>query len=263
MNKHHKPHRSILTEKKIQKIEWSFEDIDEVFVIGGDGTLFHTVNMLPDLDLPINIVPNGLGNDFAKNLNIKKNNGLMESLIISDRTIETDAGFCNGQYFLNGMGMGMDGEVVWQKNNQKFWFRTPLIYSYLVFKKLFGYDERTINYKIDGTDYQKKLLLLTVANGTTFGGGFQITPNANVSDGYFEICEITSVSRFRRFLEIHRLGLGTHDSQKEVRFLRAKEIFIEGQPDLKFHLDGESFQGESLQISMVPKKFKFKIPAPS
>lgn len=47
-------------------------DIDIVFILGGDGTVNELINgvMKYDLDLPIGIIPGGTFNDFTKTLNL-------------------------------------------------------------------------------------------------------------------------------------------------------------------------------------------------
>src|SRR5213082_1967204 len=46
--------------------EWpeSWEDVTEIWIIGGDGTLNYFINHYPHLDLPLALFEGGSGNDF-------------------------------------------------------------------------------------------------------------------------------------------------------------------------------------------------------
>ena len=48
------------------------DDVTDVVVIGGDGTLNATGNAIHGRDVILNIIPAGTGNDFVKNLELGK-----------------------------------------------------------------------------------------------------------------------------------------------------------------------------------------------
>ncbi len=83
----------------------------EVWVIGGDGTLNYFLNFYNNITIPIVIFKGGTGNDFAWKLygNVSVNAQIVKVLGAKPQSV--DAAECNGRKFINGVGIGFDGEV--------------------------------------------------------------------------------------------------------------------------------------------------------
>lgn len=136
-------------------------------------------------------------------------------------------------------------------------------YLYRVLAILSSYQEKQLSFSIDGREITRKVLLLTVANGTTFGGGFKLTPQALPDDGLLEICLIEKIAPFRRFLHIGKLGAGKHGSIKEVHFFKGKEIKIaateKNEGKQWMHIDGELMGQPPFDIKIVPQALKVRV----
>ncbi|MEO9483028.1 MAG: diacylglycerol kinase family protein [Ekhidna sp.] len=270
--------RKRLTEKlKDQNLEYKVFDTNEtksatktvskyldkaftdLIIIGGDGTINESINGL-NLDIPVSIVPAGTGDDFIKNLNIGKTQEERIQTAINGEIIRIDLGQCNTRKFVNGVGIGFDGQIVEDMVSK----RVPLLkghaaYYYHVLRILGGYRERNFKFSMDGSQpLEKELILLTIGNGTTFGGGFKLMPEAKIDDGLLEICEIGKISGLRRFLNINKLSGGTHGNLKEVCFHKTKEISIEGNNRLFAHIDGERMGQPPFEIKVLPKALRVR-----
>ena len=227
------------------------ETFTDLIIIGGDGTINESVNGLK-FDIPVGIIPAGTGDDFVKNVSLGKSKKEIIETAINGKISKIDLGLCNDRKFVNGVGIGFDGQIVEDMASKRVGFLTGhAAYYYHVLRILGGYKERTFKYHLDGKPYEKDLILLTVGNGTTFGGGFKLMPNARINDGFLEICEIGIVSPGRRFLNIIRLSNGTHGSLKEVKFHQVKEILIEANDRLYAHIDGEQFGKPPFKITLL------------
>lgn len=239
--------------------EFLDESFTDLIIIGGDGTINESVNGLK-YDIPVSILPAGTGDDFIKNLSIGKTLDEQIRTAIDGEIKPIDLGQCNDRKFVNGVGIGFDGQIVEDMASK----RVPLLkghaaYYYHVLRILGGYRERLFNYQIDGQSYKKDLILLTVGNGTTFGGGFKLMPEAKIDDGLLEICEIGKVSGLRRFLNINKLSGGTHDSLKEVNFYKSKRVFIDKNSMLYAHIDGERMGQPPFEIRILPRALRLRV----
>ena len=234
--------------------------IDEVFVMGGDGTLNYVVKEVHSLDMPIAIVSNGTGNDSVKSLHGELDFKKQVEIAINGKLNSFDLGICNDRYFVNGVGIGFDGEVVKEmirKGNKQ---GRHIDYLVTALKILAGFKEKNVHFSLDKNRFERKILLMTISNGTTFGGGFIINPFAKPDDGRLDICLINEISPIRRFKHVSKLKTGKHYKIKETEFHLAAHILIEETKELVAHLDGEYIGNPPYEISIKQKALKVRTP---
>jgi len=239
-------HAVELAEKNVKKFT-------DVVVVGGDGTLNEVVNGIAGAKAVLGVVSAGSGNDFLKSMNLCC--GLEEELhyAISGAVRRIDLGVCNGRYFMNGVGVGFDGRVVEDMERGGTIFKGALGYYSTVLKLLLSYREMEMTVTADKKVYKDRFFMVTVANGTTFGGGFRITPQAKLDDGWLDICKIRAIGFLRRYVHVREVTRGTHASMPEVEMLKARKIRIESPGRTACHIDGESFGSGPYEIRIAPK----------
>ncbi len=88
-----------------------FSDFTDIFIVGGDGTLNYFINHYPGLQLPLVIFNAGTGNDFHWLLYGNKTFDELMLIALSKDPKPIDIGICNEKYFINGVGIGFEGEV--------------------------------------------------------------------------------------------------------------------------------------------------------
>ncbi|WP_462253577.1 diacylglycerol/lipid kinase family protein [Ekhidna sp.] len=232
----------------------------DLIVIGGDGTINESINGLK-YDIPVGIIPSGTGDDFIKNISIGKTVNDFIDTAIDGTIIRIDLGQCNDRKFVNGVGIGFDGQIVEDMTAKPVRFlKGHAAYYYHVLRILGGYREKQFQFSLDdGKKHSEELILLTIGNGTTFGGGFKLMPDAKIDDGVLEICEIGKVSPLRRFLNVARLSKGTHGVLKEVKFHKSKEVLVEANDLLFAHIDGEKMGNPPFNITVLPKALQLRI----
>lgn len=237
-------------------LDQSFTDL---LVIGGDGTINEAVNGLKHA-IPVSIIPNGTGNDFVKNLDI--GHTLEDYIQVIDHGVirKVDLGVCNGRRFVNGVGVGFDGQIVLNMQENKTTFlRGPLRYYYFVLGILATYRSRAFAFTKDTNAGQKDMILFCVANGTTFGGSFKLAPGAQIDDGLLNVCEIGRINWMKRFFNIYRLKKGTHGALKEVMLSTCTHASLEGNPDLHAHIDGEYFGQPPFEFGILPGALSVRV----
>lgn len=244
-------HAVFYTSSEVNQVREHLDDsYTDLVVLGGDGTLNQAVNGLVQ-NIPLSIIPCGTGNDYAKCFSLgKRLDEHIETALFGQETA-VDIGVCNGRKFLNGVGIGFDGQIVADMIQEKTWIKGPAKYYYHVLKILASYKSRTFQYTVDDRDHQKDLILLCIAKGTTFGGSFVLTPKARLDDGLLHICEIGELSAPRRFANIARLQKGTHYVLPEVLFSTAQSLMISGNQLLFAHIDGEFFGSPPFEFAVI------------
>ncbi len=239
-----------------KKLDQTYTDL---VIVGGDGTINEAVNGL-QFDIPVAIVAGGTGNDFVRNVNIGKTAKEQFETAINGSIQRIDIGQCNDRMFLNGVGIGFDGQIV----EDMIAKRVPLLtghaaYYYHVLRILGSYKERPFSYHINDEHLQRDLILLAIGNGTTYGGGFKLMPSAKVDDGLLDVCEIGKLSPLKRFLNLHRLSTGSHGALSVVNFYQSKEVRIEVTPSLFAHIDGEWMGQPPFDIKILPKALQLRV----
>jgi YegS/Rv2252/BmrU family lipid kinase len=236
-------------------------NFDEIFVMGGDGTLNLVVNEAGPGEMPISIVSNGTGNDSVKSLHGELNFEKQVDIALHGRIKQFDLGICNGRYFVNGVGIGFDGAVVKEMVERGDKRGRHIDYLITVLRIVGGFRERDLSFMLDGQRFEKKVLLRTISNGTTFGGGFIINPFARTDDGMLDICIINAIKPWKRFWHLPKLKSGSHTSIREAEFHTAARINIDKSDQLVAHLDGEYIGHPPFNIEILKKALSVKVPA--
>ncbi|MDT8717410.1 diacylglycerol kinase family lipid kinase [Clostridium sp. 19966] len=239
---------------------------DEEYIIcsvGGDGTLNEVVNGMAGGKSTLAIIPTGSGNDFVRTIYPKYILKDLFSKVICGDTKLVDLIKINEKYFLNIASVGLDADVAYNaiKFKKNKFISGSMAYMLSVFKTLLNKRGTWVKLNIDGTQYDyKKLLLIAISNGKSYGGGIHITPQAEVDDGFADICMIENLRLLRIFRMMPKLFRAQHLQVKEVKMYKAQEIEIEGRSEFKVNVDGEIVSASNIKIQVIPKALKIIIP---
>ena len=215
-----------------------------VVAAGGDGTIHEVANGLLHSGAPnagLAVLPIGTGNDFAKLLGGRRLERALDSILLG-ATHRVDVGLVRwgdeSEYFVNGMGTGIDVEVVRQIAGLP---RLRGVARYLVgvLRALRVFDPIRARLRVDGREIDKRVMIVGVGNGVSQGGGFYITPDARPDDGRLDLCVIDEMSLPRVLVTLPRLMRGRHVNLSTVSMLTFSRLEIETEGPLFFQLDGE------------------------
>ena len=234
----------------------SLQGFTAVWLIGGEGTLNHYINQYADLDLPLALFKGGSGNDFAWKLYGNKGWQEYAQLALTERPKKVDAGVCNGWYFINGFGVGFDGEVVKSMANRKI-FPSHLSYLLAVWKQLFLYRSRVVRIEGDELVMEGKCLMAAVANGARFGGGFLVAPQARLDDGWLDLIFVHPLSIWQRIRCLPVIKRGKHLGKSFVTMQKVRFVRISAGQTMDGQIDGERIVGHVFQVEVLPSKFSF------
>lgn len=239
------------------------EEITDIIVIGGDGTINYLVNELSGREIPISIISSGTGNDSVKSLHGTTKFKKQLEIALHGQVKTFDLGKCNKTLFVNGVGIGFDGEVVNQMVKKGGKSGNHFDYLITVLKIISSYKEKTIKFDIDGASFNKKVFLLTVSNGSTFGGNFLINPFAKTDDGLLDICIFNEISVSQRFRHLPKLKKGKHVKLDFTEFHTCKKVHIDTNNEVMAHLDGELIGHPPFNIKLAEEKLFLRIPCPN
>lgn len=234
--------------------EWpsSIAQFESVWLIGGDGSINYYLNKFPDANLPLGLFPGGTGNDFYSNLQTHTNVDQLIDRYLSNRTRKIDIGICNGQKFINTVGIGFDGEVLKDMTIAR-WIGGHLGYLLIIIKHIFRFKELSFTYDRDGILKNEKLLLFMISNAPTTGGGFVISPKAKIDDGLLDIVTAKPTSKFNRLLLLPKVEKGTHLAHSKVNHWTTKRIHISMNDTTYYQIDGELKSAREFELVLLEK----------
>jgi diacylglycerol kinase (ATP) len=222
---------------------------DGILAAGGDGTVNELINGLfrrGKTSIPIGVIPIGTGNDFARHLGIKGPSDVIKRLHGSPQPI--DVGRVEGydhlgnqttRYFLNVASAGMGPDVVKRLHHDSRWLGPDLTYLRATLKSFFGYQPEQITANWQGRNWSGKIRCLAVANGSSFGSGLKIAPEADPSDGSLNIFIAGDVSLPKFLFFLQRIKAGKKIFHPRAEYSKSKEITLHSEAEVWLETDGE------------------------
>jgi YegS/Rv2252/BmrU family lipid kinase len=243
----------IFTEKEWDKRLYSF---DQVWITGGDGTINYFVNQFNDMKVPLCIFNGGTGNDFYALLYGKTTVEAQIDHVLQTSPKPIDAGKCNDRYFLNGVGIGFDGSVAKSLLGvKKLGGKTS--YMLTILKHIFFYKEKQYSISSAQKTVTGKFMMISIANGSRYGGGFFVAPLAKADDGLLDVNLVKTLSPLKRLRYLPVIEKGNHLDKPFVEYYNTQHIIIESDQSMQAHLDGEYQESRKFTIEMLPAHFNF------
>lgn len=232
----------------VTKINYSeiITDERDIIIFGGDGTLNRFVNATAGLKLQnrVFIYPLGTGNDFMNDLGIKPSDEAVEvTKYIKRLPICEIQGIRN--YFINGVGFGIDGYCCQEGDRQKALGKKKVNYTAIAIKGMFGkFKPRDAKITVDGKEYDfKKVWLAPCMFGRYYGGGMIPTPDQSREneEGTISVMVFHSLGKLGALMLFPSIFKGQHvKKENKVSVLTGKEIIVEFAEPCAAQIDGET-----------------------
>ncbi len=235
-----------------------------IVAVGGDGTIHEVANGLlrSDKSIPIGGIRVGSGNDFLRYFKYPTNLEEAMAILLRGNELTIDAGRVEEHYFINAIGVGFDAEAAYEMLKIQ-WLGGTAVYLYAVFKQLLKYRTPYVRVQMDDQVFEGPIALVSVGNGQSSGGGFMLTPRAKMDDGWFDICLIKAVPRWKVMTLLPRVMGGGHINHPDVIMAKAKKVIIDcDQVELLAHLEGEfaDLNRHHLEIDLIPRCLRVIVP---
>jgi YegS/Rv2252/BmrU family lipid kinase len=235
-----------------------------VIVCGGDGTINEATQALIGTDTALAVWPGGTANVLAKELQLPRSPRALAKVIARGAKREISAGRAFKQsgdwerYFLLMAGVGLDAAIV--RGVRPAW------------KRISGYGA----FVASGLSYLARLPLTPfslaigstlysgtfacIANAASYGGGFRIAPQADLTDDQLDVCIIDARSR-AGLLAYAMLGLaGKHLLSRNVVYRQTQLALANSNDEAPVQLDGENVGKLPMRFEIVPQSLKVVVP---
>jgi YegS/Rv2252/BmrU family lipid kinase len=244
-------------------------------VLGGDGTLFETINICLDstnenFAMPLAVIPGGTGNSFAKDLaGATLEDFLRKAAHGTPQPVDVARCRCsngttvgrpwrkNEFYFINVLGTGFVAKV----NHRARGFKKlgMLGYAVSVFATLADLRPYQMRLIMDGKVMARSNTFVAICNSRYIGGNMKIAPEANIRDHMLDIVVTNAISRVELVRTFPKIFSGTHLSHPEVNAFRARHVRVETDPPSLLTPDGESLGTTPIEVEVLSGKLQLMI----
>ncbi|MBI5974039.1 diacylglycerol/lipid kinase family protein [Staphylococcus canis] len=231
------------------------ENIDVLFILGGDGTVNELINgvLQNELDIPIGVIPGGTFNDFAKTLNLSPKAGQASEDLLSATPESYDVIKIGDRYALNFAGVGLmvqNAENVEGKSKDIF---GKLSYVTSTLKTLANPIEFEYHLEIDGETYTGTTAMILIANGRFIGGTKVPMSEISPSDGQLEtfIFNSHSISILKDLFSL-KDSMTWNEIPENIQFIPSHKITMKTDPEMSVDVDGEINITTPITLEVVP-----------
>ena len=242
------------------------ENITDIIVCGGDGTINQLAASLLHEDVNIGIIPMGSGNGLALTAGISRKAEKALDIIFKGRADYIDGFYINNHFSCMLCGLGFDAQVAHDFASQP--------------KRGLGtYIKQSINNFISAKTYpfiiylnEEKIsaeaFFISIANSNQFGNNVTIAPQASISDGLLDIVIVKKMSKLRLLYSIAKqlkLGQLTNTEKKyhrhDILYFQTNKLSIHNPLDAPLHIDGDpAATSQQFEIKIVEKAFRLLQP---
>lgn len=224
-----------------QSAEAVADGVAAVLAIGGDGAVHAAVQAVAGTTTPLAVVPTGTGNDLARALGIPTDVPAAARAAAEDlragvsHTI--DAGRTGGRWWATVLCCGFDSAVS-DRANRLRWPRGRRRYDVAVLAELARLRPRELTLVLDGTERTLLVTMVAVGNTPWYGGGLKICPDADPTDGLFDVTVVGATRRLELIRTKPLLRTGAHVGHPKVSVFRAARVELRS-PGVTTYADGE------------------------
>ncbi len=243
------------------------ENITDIIVCGGDGTVNQVANAIRDIDVNIGIVPLGSGNGLAFAARIPKRVDKALDIIFKGNAVFIDSFYINGKFSCMLCGLGFDAQVAHDFAKQKK--RGLATYVKQSTKNFFAARPYPFTISIAGIEFNTDAFFISIANSNQFGNNFTIAPAASLHDGLLDIVVVNKMSKLRMLWSVMkqiRYGqVRPYEDKKyhrnAIHYFHAKKLTIKNYTLAPLHIDGDPAEtAAEFGIEIIEKAFRLIMP---
>lgn len=242
------------------------EDVNYLFILGGDGTVHSCINGVAGLHKKpaIGILPGGTCNDISRSLQIPQQIEQAAHALTGGELVSIDLLKTDQQYALNFWGIGLITEASENIRENEKAVIGKLSYFTSALRTLSRAEPFEVEMLIDGEKIIDKAVMLLVLNGHFIGTNRIPLANHMMNDGLADIliCRNPSLSAFKELLALDDKSASEFDKD-DLSFYQGKSIEITTKQEMKADTDGEIYTKTPVKIEVLKGHLQMIVPADS
>lgn len=240
-----------------------------VVVVGGDGSLRAVATRMVGRDVPIALIPAGTANNVGMALGLAGDPKSAVSGLARPRKRKVDLGVLRApwghSYFLEGAGFGLYAEALSRYKPEEG--KSILRGVKTLFEIVSELPSSVTRLRLDGREEEGEYLLVAAMNTPQFGPRIPLAPDADLSDGLFDLVRVDAEARDSLLAYLGGLVSGELPAlgSVDVRKVKGFEFHWTGFPihqDAVHHTFEEHRDawGVWLKLEVLPAALEFWMP---
>ena len=219
------------TAKKLQNDLKEFLDLQGdtcqgVIAVGGDGLAHLVMQIVVPRSIPFTVIPAGTGNDFVRALGWSLLSITKQlDCVTREEPKSIDLGIVDSEWFGAILSTGFDS-VVNEKANRMNWPKGPMKYNAAIALELPKFKPMHYSIGLDEKIIETEAMLIAVANGSSYGAGMLVCPDARMDDGLFDVMVLRPVSKLEFIKVFPKVFKGAHIDHPKVDIYRSKRVSL-------------------------------------
>jgi diacylglycerol kinase (ATP) len=226
------------------------EGFEAVVAVGGDGTTNETINGIIGKSVTLGLLPIGGSNVLARELGIPMNLVEAARVIVRRSKRKIDLGCINGRYFSMMASCGYDAYAVSRTSLKVKKVMRRYAYLWAGIKDFLGYKPTEITLVLDKGKVVEKGTFVVVSNTHFYGGTHQVTPFAEIDDGFLDLCIYQGKTQLGLVRFVFRMFWKQHLSMKNVKYYRVRRVEMSSPKQTLVQVDGDLL-GELPMTSVI------------
>lgn len=220
--------------------------------LGGDGLVGCVAGALRGVPgAVLGVLPGGRGNDLAGALGILREPRAACRVIAAGSERPLDVGDVDGHAFIGIASLGLDSEA------NRIADEAParlgrLVYVYGALRALAAWKPARFELRLDGEPRAFSGYTVAAANSSSYGGGMQLAPAAELDDGMLDVVLIGALPKARVLTALPRVFKGAHVENPAVRIERVRELRVDADRSFVVYADGDPVGQTPATIRVTP-----------
>jgi len=210
---------------------------DVLVACGGDGTVNEVVGGIAGSEVPLLVIPGGTSNVLAREIGLPRDLLACAALLRKGAIRRVSLGLASDRRFVLMAGIGVDAGIVEASNSRLKRFMGEGAFWLAGFQQLARYHFSPFDLVVDGKSHRGTFAIISRVK--TYGGPFQLTPQANLFSNQFAICLFQSEMRWRYLYYLSQVARGKHAGLPDVVMLKGRTIEASGSTKVQVQVDGE------------------------
>lgn len=247
-----------------------------VLAAGGDGTLGEVANGLADSDTILGLLPVGTGNSFAKELQLPRptrwdKHKLLQAAdaLAAGRVQRMDLGQLSpqggksGRYWMLWAGVGVDGFLVNRLEPRPKWSKKLGTVGYTIQGLAIAMQLPPLQARVvvDDEIFEDRYVLVLVSNCRLYAGGvLQLSPQAKLDDGLFEIWLFRGEGLPRTVHHLLSVKLHRHIQNDNIIVVNGRQVMVQTDPISYVQTDGEKAGNSPFICKIKPGAIRLLVP---